>query len=305
LKFAAIDIGSNAVRLLIADIIETPDNLNITKLSLVRVPLRLGASVFDSGKISGSKTKKLIKTIKAFRYLIDVYEVRDWRACATSAMREAENSTEVLDRVKQFTGVNIEIINGQSEANLIFSTFKTQKLDPTRTYLYIDVGGGSTEITLLKNAKRVRARSFKIGTVRMLKQKVTTKAWREMTSWVEEITAGEQNIIAIGTGGNINRLFKMSGLGHGELMPLSQLQALHTSIAELTLEERILKFRLRPDRADVIVPAGEIFLNVLTAASIDRISVPKIGLSDGIALHLFQLHTSIQKEAMKKKASVE
>jgi len=305
LKFAAIDIGSNAVRLLIADIIETPDNLNITKLSLVRVPLRLGASVFDSGKISGSKTKKLIKTIKAFRYLIDVYEVRDWRACATSAMREAENSTEVLDRVKQFTGVNIEIINGQSEANLIFSTFKTQKLDPTRTYLYIDVGGGSTEITLLKNAKRVRARSFKIGTVRMLKQKVTTKAWREMTSWVEEITAGEQNIIAIGTGGNINRLFKMSGLGHGELMPLSQLQALHTSIAELTLEERILKFRLRPDRADVIVPAGEIFLNVLTAASIDRISVPKIGLSDGIALHLFQLHTSIQKEAMKKKAAVE
>lgn len=305
MKFAAIDIGSNAVRLLIADIIETPDNLNITKLSLVRVPLRLGASVFDSGKISGSKTKKLIKTIKAFRYLIDVYEVRDWRACATSAMREAENSTEVLDRVKQFTGVNIEIINGQSEANLIFSTFKTQKLDPTRTYLYIDVGGGSTEITLLKNAKRVRARSFKIGTVRMLKQKVTTKAWREMTSWVEEITAGEQNIIAIGTGGNINRLFKMSGLGHGELMPLSQLQALHTSIAELTLEERILKFRLRPDRADVIVPAGEIFLNVLTAASIDRISVPKIGLSDGIALHLFQLHTSIQKEAMKKKAAVE
>ncbi len=305
MKFAAIDIGSNAVRLLIADIIETPDNLNITKLSLVRVPLRLGASVFDSGKISGSKTKKLIKTIKAFRYLIDVYEVRDWRACATSAMREAENSTEVLDRVKQFTGVNIEIINGQSEANLIFSTFKTQKLDPTRTYLYIDVGGGSTEITLLKNAKRVRARSFKIGTVRMLKQKVTTKAWREMTSWVEEITAGEQNIIAIGTGGNINRLFKMSGLGHGELMPLSQLQALHTSIAELTLEERILKFRLRPDRADVIVPAGEIFLNVLTAASIDRISVPKIGLSDGIALHLFQLHTSTQKEAMKKKAEVE
>jgi len=290
LRFGAIDIGSNAVRLLIADIIEDDSNLIIKKLSLTRVPIRLGASVFDTGNISSSKAKKLAKTMKAFKYLMEVYDVKDWRACATSAMREAENSEEVMSKVKAYSGIDIEIINGQTEANLIFSTFKTQKLNPLQTYLYIDVGGGSTEISLLKNGKRVNGRSFKIGTVRLLKKKVKPELWEEMRTWVGKIIGVEKNILAIGTGGNVNRLFKMSGLAYGELLEFSKLEALHKSVKSMSLRDRIIKLRLRPDRADVIVPAGDIYLEVLRKAGITQMSVPKIGLSDGIALYLYRRH---------------
>lgn len=290
MRFGAIDIGSNAVRLLIADIIEDDSNLIIKKLSLTRVPIRLGASVFDTGNISSSKAKKLAKTMKAFKYLMEVYDVKDWRACATSAMREAENSEEVMSKVKAYSGIDIEIINGQTEANLIFSTFKTQKLNPLQTYLYIDVGGGSTEISLLKNGKRVNGRSFKIGTVRLLKKKVKPELWEEMRTWVGKIIGVEKNILAIGTGGNVNRLFKMSGLAYGELLEFSQLEALHKSVKSMSLRDRIIKLRLRPDRADVIVPAGDIYLEVLRKAGITQMSVPKIGLSDGIALYLYRRH---------------
>ncbi len=288
MRFAAIDIGSNAVRLLIADVIEKEDDLSIKKLSLTRVPLRLGASVFDTGKISGSKAKKLAKTMKAFRYLIDVYNVKNFRACATSAMREASNSLEVKEKVKAYSGIDIEVINGQTEANLIFSTFKTQKLDPETDYLYIDVGGGSTEITLLKEGRRVRARSFKIGTVRMLKEKDNKSDWKEMESWVEEVTEGEHNLIAIGTGGNINRLFKLSGHKYGELFTYDELKDLHKKVKNMSFDERVSQLRLRPDRADVIVPAGTIYRRVLKTAGIHQMSVPKIGLSDGIALYLYR-----------------
>lgn len=290
MRFGAIDIGSNAVRLLIADIIEDDSNLIIKKLSLTRVPIRLGASVFDTGNISSSKAKKLAKTMKAFKYLMEVYDVKDWRACATSAMREAENSEEVMSKVKAYSGIDIEIINGQTEANLIFSTFKTQKLNPLQTYLYIDVGGGSTEISLLKNGKRVNGRSFKIGTVRLLKKKVKPELWEEMRTWVGKIIGVEKNILAIGTGGNVNRLFKMSGLAYGELLEFSKLEALHKSVKSMSLRDRIIKLRLRPDRADVIVPAGDIYLEVLRKAGITQMSVPKIGLSDGIALYLYRRH---------------
>lgn len=292
MRFAAIDIGSNAVRLLIADVVETEKELSIKKLSLTRVPIRLGASVFDTGKITSSKAKSLAKTMKAFRYLIDVYSVKDFRACATSAMREADNAEEVIAKVHEYSGIHIEIINGHTEANMIFSTFKSQKLDPMQTYLYIDVGGGSTEITLLKHGKRIGARSFKIGTVRVLKGKVKPKLWDEMREWVAKITANETNVTAIGTGGNINRLFKMSKLGHGELMSREQLEKLHGDIKTMSFKQRLEVLRLRPDRADVIVPAGEIFTTILKVANIDRISVPKIGLSDGIALYLYRQHVA-------------
>lgn len=297
MRFAAIDIGSNAVRLLIADVIETEKDLSIKKLSLTRVPIRLGASVFDTGKITNSKAKALAKTMKAFRYLIDVYSVKDFRACATSAMREASNSKEVIQKVYDYSGINIEIINGQAEANLIFSTFKSQKLDPMQNYLYIDVGGGSTEITLLKNGKRVNARSFKIGTVRVLKGKVKPKAWDEMRVWVAKITANETGMIAIGTGGNINRLFKMSKLGYGELMSSEKLYNIHMEIKAMPFRQRIEKLRLRPDRADVIVPAGEIYTTILDVAKIEKMSVPKIGLSDGIALMLYRRHLAALKSS--------
>lgn len=296
MRFAAIDIGSNAVRLLIADVIETEKDLSIKKLSLTRVPIRLGASVFENGKITGSKAKALAKTMKAFRYLIDVYNVKDFRACATSAMREAENSEEVIRKVEEYSGIHIEIINGHTEANLIFSTFKSQKLDPMKNYLYIDVGGGSTEITLLKHGKRVSARSFKIGTVRVLKDRVKPQLWDDMRHWVAKITANETDVTAIGTGGNINRLFKMSSLGYGELMSREQLETLHNKIKGMSFKQRVDKLRLRPDRADVIVPAGEIYTTILEVAKIDRISVPKIGLSDGIALYLYRQHLAAIKE---------
>ena len=296
MRFAAIDIGSNAVRLLIADVIETEKDLSIKKLSLTRVPIRLGSSVFDTGKITAPKAKALAKTMKAFNYLMEVYSVKAFRACATSAMREADNSEDVIKKVREYSGINIDVINGHTEANLIFSTFKTQKLDPLQTYLYIDVGGGSTEITLLKNGKRVSARSFKIGTVRLLKNKVKPKLWEEMRQWVAKITVKEEHVTAIGTGGNINRLFKMSKLGYGELMSREQLEKLHTDIKKMSFKQRIEKLRLRPDRADVIVPAGEIFTTILQTAKIEKMSVPKIGLSDGIALYLYRQYIESVKE---------
>ncbi len=290
MKFGAIDIGSNAVRLLIADVIETEDDLRIKKLSLTRVPIRLGASVFDKGFISSSKAKRLAKTMKAFRYLMDVYNVKDFKACATSAMREASNSEEVINRVKYYAGVDVDVIDGRAEADLIFSTFKTQNLDPSRKYLYIDVGGGSTEITLLHNGKRLNARSFKIGTVRVLKGGVKQSVWNEMEEWVKEIVGDGKEVIAIGTGGNVNRLFKISRLNYGELMEYDELVEVHEYVKSLSFEQRMIKLNLRSDRADVIVPAGEIYCKVLKAASIHRMSVPKIGLSDGIALYLYRQH---------------
>jgi exopolyphosphatase/guanosine-5'-triphosphate,3'-diphosphate pyrophosphatase len=197
--------------------------------------------------------------------------------------------------VRDYANVNIEVIDGRTEANLIFSTFKTQKLDPSKTYLYIDVGGGSTEITLLKNEKRLRARSFKIGTVRILKGKVKAAAWKDMEEWVQETTAKEEEIYAIGTGGNINRLFKLSKLNYGELMSYDELLEIHEYVASLPFQKRLSVLNLRPDRADVIVPAGEIYIRVLKMAKIEYMSVPKIGLSDGIALHLYRQHTQSVK----------
>jgi len=288
LRFGAIDIGSNAVRLLIADVFEDEENVRIKKLSLTRVPIRLGASVFDTGEISSSKAKRLAKTMKAFRYLLDVYNVKGYKACATSAMREASNSEDVIARVKYYSEVEINIIDGSTEADLIFSTFKTQKLDPAGKYLYIDVGGGSTEITLLKKGKRVNARSFKIGTVRVLKDSVKPSAWNEMEEWVAATTKDEKDLVAIGTGGNINRLFKISKLRYGELMGVDQLKEMHKLTKSLDFEERMIKLNLRSDRADVIVPAGEIYCRVMDVAKAKHISVPKVGLSDGIALYLYR-----------------
>ncbi len=299
MRFGAIDIGSNAVRLLIATIVENESGLYIEKTSLIRVPVRLGASVFETGLISTTKAKKLAKTMKAYRYLMEVYDIKDFRACATSAMREAENSADVLQRVKDYSGIDIEIITGQVEANLILSTFKSQRLDPKRTYLYIDVGGGSTEITLLRNQKRIRSRSFKIGTVRLLKKKVQPGAWEDMRNWVSKLRETDLNddITAIGTGGNINRFFKMSGLGYGQLLDTSKLEEMHKSMKQMNLKDRILKLRMRPDRADVIIPAGDIYTTVLKTAGVKHISVPQMGLSDGIALYLYRKHMAAKAGA--------
>ncbi|MDG1260924.1 MAG: exopolyphosphatase [Flavobacteriales bacterium] len=287
MKLAAIDIGSNAVRLLIEEIIETKDGVHTQKVSFTRIPLRLGEDVFEYGAISHQKAVQLVKVMKAFWYLMDVQDVEFFRACATSAMREAENGSEVVAMVQREANLTIELIPGNEEADLIFDAFFHQKMNPKQNYLSIDVGGGSTECTLIKKGQRVKAKSFKIGTVRTLKGKVKEEHWDEARAWVKGLAASEKNLMAIATGGNINRMFKMSGGGMKGTMPTTELERIVKYLKGKTLDERMYKLGLKADRADVIVPAGEIYLRILKKANIDEVLVPKIGLSDGIVLGLY------------------
>ena len=267
--------------------IERDDHPVIKKQTLVRVPIRLGEDVFESGAIGNAKRDYLIKSLKAFRLLAEVYGVKYLRCCATSAMREATNKEEVLTRVEMESGVHIEVINGKSEADLIVNTFWTQDLLKERPYLYIDVGGGSTELTWLENGRRVKSASFKIGTVRMLKKKVRPETWVEVQSFLEELRAQHGQLVGIGTGGNINRIFKENGNVFGEPLSKNDIQQQRDRIASFSYEDRIRSLRLRPDRADVIIPAADIFLRVMDFADIDEVFVPKVGLADGIIYDLY------------------
>lgn len=286
-KYAAIDIGSNAVRLLVANVIEKEKHPVIKKASLVRVPVRLGGDVFDTGTISPAKADYLIKTIKAFKLITEVHQANYLRVCATSAMREASNGAEVIERVKMETGVHIELIRGHVEADLIVSTFATQDLLKEGEFLYIDVGGGSTEITHLVNGARQNSRSFKLGTLRLLQGKVKEETWDELREWLKPLLGDGRKVFGIGTGGNINRIFKENGLGYGETMSTEQITKVKDRVASYSLEDRIKLLRLRPDRADVIIPAADIFLNVMEHAGIEEIFVPKVGLADGIVYNLY------------------
>lgn len=287
LTYAAIDIGSNAVRLLVGEVIERDDHPIIKKQTLVRVPIRLGEDVFDQGAISSAKRDYLIKSLKAFRLLTEVYGVRYMRCCATSAMREATNRDEILARVEMDSGVYIEVINGKLEADLITNTFWTQDLLKERSYLYIDVGGGSTELTWLQKGRRVKSASFKIGTVRWLKGKVKEESWEEMRTFLGELRAKHGALMAIGTGGNINRIFKENGNAFGEPLARMDIEQQRERVASYSYEDRIKLLRLRPDRADVIIPAADIFLRVMEYAEIDEVFVPKVGLADGIIYDLY------------------
>lgn len=290
LTYAAIDIGSNAVRLLVGEVIERDDHPVIKKQTLVRVPIRLGEDVFDGGAISGAKRDYLSKSLKAFRLLSEVYGVRNMRCCATSAMREASNSDEVRARVEMESGVHIEVIGGKKEADLITNTFWTQDLLKDRSYLYIDVGGGSTELTWIEGGKRVKSASFKVGTVRTLKGKVNPGVWPEMQEFLNELRAQHGQLMAIGTGGNINRIFKENGNLFGEPLGRADIQRQRDRIASHPLEDRVRLLRLRPDRADVIVPAADIFLRIMDFAGIEEVFVPKVGLADGIIYDLYMKH---------------
>lgn len=287
-RYAAIDIGSNGMRLLIAKVVENNGVTSVQKLSLTRVPIRLGEDVFKTGSITDEKRELFIKTIKAYKLLMEIYQVKDFRAVATSAMREAKNGNEIATQIKKETGIELKLIDGKKEADLIFSTIYTQNINKNDSYLFIDVGGGSTEITIFKDGKRTDSMSFKIGTVRLLENKVNEQEWEELNTWLENVSNSNQNFKAIGTGGNINRYFKLSGNKH--LVPVKQelIRHIYNDLASLTTEERAEKYRLRYDRADVIVPAGKIYLNVLEKCGIDEIIVPKIGLSDGVVYNLFQ-----------------
>ena len=275
------------MRLLVGEVIERDDHPIIKKQTLVRVPIRLGEDVFDSGAISPAKRDYLIKTLKAFRLLTEVYGLSYMRCCATSAMREATNSEEIRVRVEMESGVHIEVINGKIEADLIYNTFWTQDLLKDRNYLYIDVGGGSTELTWLEKGKRVKSASFKVGTVRTIKGKVEPAVWDEVEAFLVELREEHGDLMAIGTGGNINRIFKETMKPFGEPLTTADIRKERDRIASYSFEDRVKLLRLRPDRADVVIPAADIFLRIMDQAEIQEIFVPKVGLADGIIYDLY------------------
>ena len=288
-KFAAIDIGSNAVRLLISTITEQEGREPLfKKTSLVRVPIRLGTDVFTSKKISEENIERMIDSIQAFKLLMRSHRIEKFRACATSAMREAENGGEVARRIQEKTGIEIQIIDGDNEAAIIAATDLHALIQNDRTYLYVDVGGGSTEFTLYSKGETITSRSFKLGTVRLLNEQVPTAVWKEVEDWIKKITREYSKIDLVGSGGNINNIFKSSGKANGKPLSFFYLTSYYQLLQSLTYEERITELNLNQDRADVIVPATKIYLSAMKWTRARRIYVPKIGLADGIIKSLYQ-----------------
>ena len=285
MRFASIDIGSNAVRLLLCNVFETGNDPIFKKAELIRMPLRLGEDAFRFKKITERKSEQLIKVMKAFKLLIEAFEVIDYKACATSAMREAENSAELIEKIRKQSGIEIELIDGKTEAQIIYSNHIAEHLEPNQSYLYIDVGGGSTELTLFSENHIVHSQSFNIGTIRMLQNQVTKETWQYFKDWIKQITTGITPLTAIGSGGNINKIIKMSGRKEGKPVSLEKLREIYEYLQTFTYEERITKLGLNPDRADVIIPATKIFITVIKTAGIEQVLVPQIGLADGI-IHL-------------------
>lgn len=287
MKLAAIDIGSNAARLLISEVREEDGKPQFSKLNLVRVPLRLGFDVFDKGEITKPKLGMIIQTMKAYSHLMNVYGVSHLKACATSAMRDARNSSDVIRKVKLETGIGISIISGDDEAAYIYENHIAENLSKEHSYLYIDVGGGSTELTYFADGKLRYKESFNIGTIRLLKNMVTDQHWDDLRDHLKNNTKSKLPIIAIGSGGNINKVFSISRKKEGKPLSLELLKDYYKELSSVTLEDRIRIYKLREDRADVIVPALQIYVNVMRWADIPEIYVPKIGLADGLIQSLY------------------
>lgn len=293
MKFGAIDIGSNAIRLLFVNVYETKTGPVFHKDELVRVPVRLGEESFSAGKFSEEKITLVVKTMIAMKHLIDIHNVLAFRACATSAMRDASNSAEVLQRVFDATGIVIEVISGDEEARTILQyPLQQSHIDAQGFYYYIDVGGGSTELAIIGKGKLIQNHSFNIGTLRLLNNQVTDADWKEMLKWIQNNRPQNVNLSAIGVGGNINKIMKMYGKPGKLFITQTILKRVLTYIEGLSMAERIRDLGLKPDRADVIVPALRIHINVLKWAGIEKIFVPKQGLSDGIITQLYQLHVA-------------
>jgi len=288
LRLAAIDIGTNACRLLISEVI-TPGNGSprFNKLNLVRVPLRLGFDVFETGEISKPKRGMILQTMKAYAHLMNAYRVDRHIAVATSAMRDAKNKSEVVRKIFLETGINIQVISGDFEASLIYESHIAENLNKDNSYLYIDVGGGSTEVTFFSNNQLVYKRSFNIGTIRLLKDMVQEEDWDIMKNEIRTNVKGIKNIIAIGTGGNINKVFSLSKKKDGKSLDINLLRDYYKEFSSCSLEDRIRNYNLREDRADVIVPALLIYIQIMKWADIEEILVPKIGLADGLIQHLY------------------
>ena len=289
MKLAAIDIGTNACRLLISEVIPVEGGATkFNKLNLVRIPLRLGFDVFETGEISKEKRGMLFQSMKAYSHIMNAYGVTKHIAVATSAMRDAKNRKEIVQKVFLETGINIQIISGDFEASLIYESHIAETLDQDTNYLYVDVGGGSTELTLISKGQLIFKQSFNIGTIRLLKNQVSETDWDYMKQTLKDITKDFQKLTAIGTGGNINKVFSLSKRKDGKPLDLDLLRAYYKEFSSCTLEERIHLYQFREDRADVIVPALLIYTQVMKWSSIDEILVPKIGLVDGLIQHLYQ-----------------
>ncbi|WP_374948194.1 exopolyphosphatase [Mucilaginibacter sp.] len=289
MRYAAIDVGSNAVRLLIAEIIENNGSISFKKNTLLRVPVRLGDDAFLNKHISDKKANDLVKSMQAFRNLMDVFKVTDYMACATSAMREAANGQEVAARIKKEADIDLEIVHGQNEAKIIYASHAEVNIDKSKNYLYIDVGGGSTELSLFCGEKMLASQSFNLGTIRILDNQDKEETWTEMKNFIREHTRAHRNIFGIGTGGNINKLFRLSGeKNQDEPLTYIKLKSLYNYLNSFSLKDRINVLGLNQDRADVIIPACEIYLTVLKCAGIKSIYVPTVGMVDGIIQTLIE-----------------
>ncbi len=294
-KLAAIDIGSNSIRLLVSNVITDKRNTLFKKSSLTRLPIRLGADSFSKGKISKRNMDKLKTGMQAYRRIMEVHEVEMYRACATSALREASNGSEVVKMVMEETGVNIELIDGKEEARMIFNSEMISSIrDQEDTFLYIDVGGGSTELTLFHEDDIIASQSFKIGTIRLLQGMVHKDHWDEMRDWIKASTKRFDDILMVGSGGNINRTFKMSDKKAGHFLSIDYLENTYDLLLKFTPEERMMKFDLNPDRADVITHALKIYKSAMTWANSERMLVPKKGLADGMVRNMFDDHFRIK-----------
>ena len=289
IKFASIDVGSNAIRLLFTNVFETPHGPVFRKLSLIRVPIRLGEDAFVQGKIGDLKSDQLVKTMRSFKHLMNVHEVQDYKAYATSAMREASNSQYLINEIKEYADLDLEIVSGDIEAQTISSETIPEPLPKFKNAVFIDVGGGSTEMTYLKNGKKHSSISFKIGTIRLLHDTVSNDLWDDFDQWFVDQKLINKAVPLIGTGGNINKLLKVLRKKSTDYqIAVADLATFNDTLKQLDYDERIVRYILNPDRADVIVPAGDIFLRAAKSLNSKRIYIPKVGLSDGIARQLYK-----------------
>ncbi|MCB0403071.1 MAG: exopolyphosphatase [Flavobacteriales bacterium] len=300
MRFAAIDIGSNAVRMLFCDVYPYQNDYVIKKTSLVRLPIRLGEDVFIHKVISDTNIRKLAEAATAFKNLVQVYDAVDFRVCATSAMREAENGQEVIKVIKQHAGIQVDIIDGETEAELLYQTHVAEKIDKDGTFLYMDVGGGSSEFTLFCKNEKVKSKSFRIGTIRLKNDLVQEETWNDMKKWLKKIREEYRPTMIIATGGNINKLYKLCGLKDYKPFEYEELKQMNKFIEKYSVEERVEKLGLKPDRADVITHAAKIYLTAMKSVDVKELFVPKVGLADGIIYELYQKHVleSIQKEIL-------
>jgi len=287
-KYAAIDIGSNAIRLLISNIIEEQDKpVRFKKISLVRVPIRLGTDVFIENIISSENIERMLDTMQAFKLLMKSHKVERYKACATSAMREATNGKDIAKLIFKQSNIEIDIIDGEEEAAIIAATDLNSFIDKNKTYLYVDVGGGSTEFTVIRNGKALASKSTKIGTVRLLNNIVKKSIWVDLKQWIKDNTKAYEDIEVIGSGGNINKIFKISGKAVGKPLTYFYLSSYYKKLKSHSYEERITELDLNQDRADVIIPATRIYLSVMKWSGAKHLLVPKIGLSDGVIKSIY------------------